>query len=77
MLGETSVIAQGIGRAVDKSIGTITSNPCRGGEVYYKKTHGRPRWLAADVALVADIDYPNEKIVTELTAYTCKKAAWR
>lgn len=44
-MGARSEFSQDVGRSIDKLIGAISCNPCRGCDLYYEETHGKPRWM--------------------------------
>lgn len=51
-LGSRSPLSQDIGRLIDRSIGLISRNPCRGCDNFYEQTHGISRELSGDLAKV-------------------------
>lgn len=72
-LGERSELSQDIGRNFDRFIGKITGNPCRGCDIYYEYTHGRPRWVKGHVILVESPESNDEDLFRPMVVDDCRR----
>ncbi len=72
-LNERSGLSQDIGRIVDRAIGVIIQNPCRGCDVFYEEVNGKRR-ADKDADVIPCIDFDERAFVREAIVSSCKES---